>query len=125
MLQSSSFRDSCPKYLYLTGDTCVTICFSMFPPRARVSNYARVLIRVHRLQPSIIGHDQAGISETVEFVLGKFPAAVQRALAANVFVTGALARLPGMRERLAADLRRVRPAGEPVGVTVAKDPGGY
>ena len=84
-----------------------------------------LIIRVSLLQPSIIGHDQAGISETVEFVLGKFPAAVQRALAANVFVTGSLARLPGMRERLVADLRRVRPAGDPIGVTVAKDPGGY
>ena len=44
------------------------------------------------LQPSIIGHDQAGISETIEFVLGKYPAEVQGALAANVFVTGSLAR---------------------------------
>ena len=83
------------------------------------------VILVSPLQPSIIGHDQAGISETVEFVLGKFPAGVQRALAANVFVTGSLARLPGMRERLAADLRKMRPAGDPIGVTLAKDPGGY
>ncbi len=29
------------------------------------------------LQPSIAGHDQAGISETVEFVLKKYPEKVQ------------------------------------------------
>ena len=77
------------------------------------------------LQPSIIGHDQAGISETIEFVLGKYPAAVQRDLAANVFVTGSLASIPGMRERLVCDLHKMRPAGDPIGVTLARDPGGY
>ena len=76
------------------------------------------------MQPSIIGHDQAGVSETIEFVLAKFPPAVQRALAADVFVTGSLAGLPGMRERLLCDLRKMRPAGDPVGVTVAADPAG-
>ena len=77
------------------------------------------------MQPSIIGHDQAGISETIEFVLGKYPTAVQRDLAANVFVTGSLASIPGMRERLVCDLRKMRPAGDPIGVTLARDPGGY
>ena len=76
------------------------------------------------MQPSIIGHDQAGISETIEFVLAKYPPPVQKALAADVFVTGSLASLPGMRERLLCDLRKMRPAGDPIGVTVAADPAG-
>ena len=84
-----------------------------------------VQLTLHSLQPSIIGHDQAGISETIEFILAKYPAAVQRELAANVFVTGSLARLPGLRERLVCDLRRMRPAGDTIGVTVARDPGSY
>ena len=49
-----------------------------------------MILTLHSLQPSIIGHDQAGISETIEFILGKYPANVQKDLAANVFVTGSL-----------------------------------
>jgi actin-related protein 5 len=43
-------------------------------------------------------------------------------MAANVFMTGSLANLSGMRDRLVSDLRKVRPAGDPVVVTVAADP---
>lgn len=84
----------------------------------------RIRIPEILFQPSIIGHDQAGISETIEFILGKYPANVQKDLAANVFVTGSLAKLPGLRERLVCDLRKMRPAGDHIGVTVARDPAG-
>ena len=52
---------------------------------------------------------QAGISETVEFILKRFPEDVQQKLVENVFLTGALASLPGLRQRLEADLMAVRP----------------
>ena len=71
-----------------------------------------------------MGHDQAGVSETIEFILSKYPTDVQRQLAANVFVTGGLAALPGVKERLVADLRRMRPAGDVIGVVMAADPSG-
>ena len=41
-------------------------------------------------QPSIIGCDQAGISETLDFILKKYDENVSTQLAGNVFVTGKL-----------------------------------
>ena len=51
-------------------------------------------------QPSIIGSDQAGISETLDFILKKYDAETSQALAKNVFVTGAPAQLPGLKGKL-------------------------
>merc|ERR1719189_929972 len=48
-------------------------------------------------QPSIIGHEQAGISETVEFILKKFSPDVQQKLVSNIFITGAVASIPGIK----------------------------
>ena len=39
-------------------------------------------------QPSIIGCDQAGISETLDFILKKYDHDTSTSLASNVFVTG-------------------------------------
>ena len=39
-------------------------------------------------QPSIIGCDQAGISETLDFILKKYDEETSTNLASNVFVTG-------------------------------------
>ena len=36
-----------------------------------------IRFRISLPQPSILGHDQAGISETVEFVLKKYPPETQ------------------------------------------------
>lgn len=73
-------------------------------------------------QPSILGHDQAGISETIEFILNRFPEDVQQKLVENVFVTGALASLPGLKQRLETDLMAARPFKSRFGVTVAQNP---
>ena len=60
-------------------------------------------------QPSIIGHDQAGLGELIEFVLGKFDCETAERLANNVLLTGGLANLRGLRERVEAELRCIRP----------------
>ena len=73
-------------------------------------------------QPSIIGHEQAGISETVEFILKKFSPAIQEKLVSNVFVTGSLAGLPGIKTRLEKDLKQMRPFKSSFNVTIAKYP---
>jgi len=73
-------------------------------------------------QPSIIGHQQAGISETLDFVLGKFPAETQQKLVENVFVTGSLARFPGFKARLETDLLSCRPFKSKLGVRIARNP---
>ena len=51
-------------------------------------------------QPSMCGSDQAGLAELVQFVLAKFPEHVAEQLANNVFLTGGLAGLQGLQERL-------------------------
>ena len=71
-------------------------------------------------QPSIIGHEQAGISETIEFILKKFSPSIQQKLVSNVFLTGSLARLPGIKARLEKDLKEMRPFESTFNVKVAK-----
>ena len=74
-------------------------------------------------QPSIVGSDQAGISETLAFILDKYDRETSGNLAANVFVTGAPAKLPGLIEKLSADLQAARPFKSFSKVCLAKNPG--
>ncbi len=48
---------------------------------------------------------QAGLAETVQFILGKFAEETADRLANNVFVTGGLASLPGLTARLHKELQ--------------------
>ena len=73
-------------------------------------------------QPSIIGHEQAGISETIEFILKKFSSSDQQKLVSNIFITGAVASLPGIKNRLEKDLKEMRPFKSSFKVKVAKYP---
>lgn len=68
-----------------------------------------------------MGVDQAGISETLEYILKKYPCHVQQRLVDNVFITGALANLPGFKERLESDVQQFRPFGSSFRVTMAGD----
>lgn len=73
-------------------------------------------------QPSIIGVEQAGVAETLEFVFSRYTKEQQSFLAQNVFVTGSPALLPGIRERLCAELLAMRPFQSLFSVTLAKNP---
>jgi len=73
-------------------------------------------------QPSIIGHEQAGISETVEYILKLFPEDIQQRLVENVFLTGSLAGLPGLKDRLETDLLASRPFKSKFRVRLAASP---
>lgn len=46
-------------------------------------------------QPSMIGSSEAGLAETVEFVLKLFAPNEQQQIVDNVFVTGGCANFPG------------------------------
>ena len=85
---------------------------------------ATEIIRAPELlfQPSMIGSDQAGLSEIMQFVLGKFSDADADEMANNVFLTGGLANLPGLRERLMVDLMEMRPFGSTQKVVLAVNP---
>eukprot|EP00090_Calanus_glacialis_P030781 TRINITY_DN5000_c0_g1_i1.p1 TRINITY_DN5000_c0_g1~~TRINITY_DN5000_c0_g1_i1.p1 ORF type:complete len:706 (+),score=170.20 TRINITY_DN5000_c0_g1_i1:31-2118(+) len=60
-------------------------------------------------QPSMIGHEQAGLGELLEFVLGKFEPDVADRLANSIFLTGGLSNIAGLKERLEAELQCMRP----------------
>ena len=73
-------------------------------------------------QPSIIGHEQAGLGELLEFVLSKFDLETAERLASNVFLTGGLANLRGLKERLEAELRSIRPFNSTFRVVTSSNP---
>eukprot|EP01116_Phalansterium_solitarium_P000123 TRINITY_DN10081_c0_g2_i2.p1 TRINITY_DN10081_c0_g2~~TRINITY_DN10081_c0_g2_i2.p1 ORF type:complete len:729 (+),score=211.08 TRINITY_DN10081_c0_g2_i2:27-2189(+) len=73
-------------------------------------------------QPSIIGHDQMGVSEAIFHVLSQFTAEQQAAIAKNIFVTGGPACFPGFRQRLEYDVRCIRPVGSEFRVLSAANP---
>lgn len=67
----------------------------------------------------MIGSSEAGIIETIDFVLKLFTADEQLLLADNVFVTGGCAQLPGLKARIERELMSIRPFQTPYKVVVA------
>uniref|UniRef100_A0A8C9L9Q4 Actin-related protein 5 n=1 Tax=Pavo cristatus TaxID=9049 RepID=A0A8C9L9Q4_PAVCR len=60
-------------------------------------------------QPSLIGEDQTGIAETMQYVLERYPKEQQAVLVQNVFLTGGNAMYPGLRARVQKELLEMRP----------------
>lgn len=46
---------------------------------------------------SLLGRDEMGLSELVEFVLAKYPAEVQTEMTKNIFVHGGVSLLPNFK----------------------------
>ncbi|XP_072753386.1 actin-related protein 5 [Anoplolepis gracilipes] len=72
-------------------------------------------------QPSMVGSVEAGIAETIEFVLKQFSPEEQTRLVSNVFLTGGPTAFPGLLERLKRELREMRPFGSNFQVNIAKN----
>lgn len=68
----------------------------------------------------MVGSSEAGIIETIEYVLKQFTPDEQLLLAANVFVTGSAAQLPGLKVRIERELMAIRPFHTPFQVNVAR-----
>ncbi|KAL7630486.1 UNVERIFIED_CONTAM: hypothetical protein RMT77_019338 [Armadillidium vulgare] len=68
------------------------------------------------------GIEQGGISSCLEYVLNLHSEEEQSRLVNNVFVTGATAKIPGLKKRLEKDLLTMRPFQSNFNVYVAKDP---
>lgn len=73
-------------------------------------------------QPSMIGSSQAGITETLEFVLKGYPADVADTLANNIFLTGGPTQIPGFLDRLHKELMEMRPFQSKFAVSLAEEP---
>ncbi|XP_064632703.1 actin-related protein 5-like [Lineus longissimus] len=82
------------------------------------------MIRVPELlfQPSMIGFDQAGLTETIQFAMKKFSDDEQNRMAQNVFLTGSPASFPKFKERMEVELRAIRPFQSLFNVNTAKNP---
>jgi actin-related protein 5 len=70
----------------------------------------------------MIGICEAGLAETVDYVLKLFPADEQQKLVNNIFITGGVAKLPGLKERLEKELLEMRPFESTFSVKIAGDP---
>mmetsp|Transcript_13179 Transcript_13179/g.25135 ORF Transcript_13179/g.25135 Transcript_13179/m.25135 type:complete len:751 (+) Transcript_13179:207-2459(+) len=78
-----------------------------------VLSVERIRIPEILFQPSIIGVDQAGISEIISTILAHLPQPeLQAVLKGGILLSGGSAQLPGMMNRIQADLRMCRPVGE-------------
>ncbi|XP_065173376.1 actin-related protein 5 isoform X2 [Atheta coriaria] len=60
-------------------------------------------------KPYMIGSSEAGLSEVMGYVLKLFSPEEQLRLAGNVVLMGGLSQLPGLKERIQADLTPIRP----------------
>lgn len=73
-------------------------------------------------QPSLVGIDQAGITETTQFVLKHFSPDEQQILVNNIFITGGNTMIPNFKERLEVELLAVRPFQSKFNITISRDP---
>uniref|UniRef100_UPI00358F7DBC actin-related protein 5-like isoform X2 n=1 Tax=Myxine glutinosa TaxID=7769 RepID=UPI00358F7DBC len=101
------------------------------PPLAafNLSEFYRLRMGVERprvpetiFQPSLLGEDCAGLIETIEFVLNRYPAEQQAKLVQRLFVTGGNAAYVGMQARLQQELLAIRPFKSSFNVMLAEDP---
>lgn len=73
-------------------------------------------------QPSLIGEDQAGVAETMQYVLERYPKEQQAILVQNVFLTGGNTMYPGLKARVQKELLEMRPFQSSFQVHLASSP---
>ncbi|XP_072259816.1 actin-related protein 5 [Pyxicephalus adspersus] len=73
-------------------------------------------------QPSLIGEDQAGLAETMQYMLDRYPQEVQQQLVQNVFLTGGNVMYPGMQARMEKEMLMMRPFASTFHVSMAANP---
>ncbi|XP_012694236.2 actin-related protein 5 [Clupea harengus] len=85
-------------------------------PVLKLAEYHQLYVGTERLrapevmfQPSMIGEDQMGLMETVQFVLDRYTPELQMALVENVFLTGGNLMYPGLQDRVESEMLAIRP----------------
>lgn len=73
-------------------------------------------------QPSLIGEEQAGVAETLQYILDRYPKDTQEMLVQNVFLTGGNVMYPGMKARIEKELLAMRPFQSSFQVHLALNP---
>ncbi|CAG5136503.1 unnamed protein product [Candidula unifasciata] len=94
-----------------------------------LAEYYRLHLGVERMrvpellfQPSMLGLEQAGLSETMEFILGKLDRQVQDRVVQNVFLAGGNANFKNFKLRVERDLLQMRPFQSSFNVSCAGNP---
>ncbi|KAF8938195.1 Nuclear actin-protein involved in chromatin remodeling, partial [Dissophora ornata] len=72
-------------------------------------NVERIRVPEVLFQPGIIGLDQTGLIETLQDVLKRFDAQARQRLVQNIVVTGGMAQIPGLIDRLDNSIRSILP----------------
>lgn len=70
----------------------------------------------------MVGVGEAGLAETIDYVLKMFSANEQQRLVDNIFLTGGSSNIPGLVERLNKELMEIRPFQSTFNVKKADDP---
>ncbi|XP_017564998.1 actin-related protein 5 [Pygocentrus nattereri] len=85
-------------------------------PVFNMAEYHQLFVGTERLRapevlfrPSLIGEEQMGLIETLQFVLEQYSPEQQAMLAENVFLTGGNLLYPGVKDRVERELLAMRP----------------
>ncbi|XP_036390221.1 actin-related protein 5 [Megalops cyprinoides] len=102
---------------------------SVVQPVFNMAEYHQLFVGTERLrvpeilfQPSLIGEEQMGLMEALQFVLERYTPEQQEALVQNVFLTGGNMQYPGMKERVERELLAMRPFQSHFQVSMATQP---
>uniref|UniRef100_A0A3P9L628 Actin-related protein 5 n=1 Tax=Oryzias latipes TaxID=8090 RepID=A0A3P9L628_ORYLA len=127
LINKSSFKDS-------HSDLSIGFAFNnelvtFLQPSFNMAEYHQLFVGTERLrcpeilfQPSLIGEEQMGLMETLQYVLARYTPEQQEALVSNVFLTGGNIQYPGMKERIERELLAMRPFQSHFKVTMASRP---
>ena len=103
--------------------------YGKMPGEVEVDDNYRIYLNAERVKvpeilfhPSMIGIDQCGLAELIIQVIMAQPEQTARRLAGNIFVCGSPCRIPGLRNRLYADVRSCIPEEWDLTVSVDSDP---
>lgn len=72
-------------------------------------NVERIRVPEVLFQPGIIGLDQTGLVETMQDILKRFDKQARDRLVQNILVTGGMAQVPGLIDRLDQSVRSILP----------------
>ncbi|KAL1139299.1 hypothetical protein AAG570_006285 [Ranatra chinensis] len=73
-------------------------------------------------QPSLIGSHQAGLADTIDYVLKSYDADTASILASDIYLTGGTSRIPGLKERLTREITALRPFRSHLSIRLSSSP---
>uniref|UniRef100_A0A5F7ZVL0 Actin-related protein 5 n=2 Tax=Macaca TaxID=9539 RepID=A0A5F7ZVL0_MACMU len=126
---SSAVEQAKQKILQAEVNLEVDVVDSKPEPVFNLAAYHQLFVGTERIrapeiifQPSLIGEEQAGIAETLQYILDRYPKDVQETLVQNVFLTGGNTMYPGMKARMEKELLEMRPFQSSFQVQLASNP---